>query len=131
MRACRLLLTLALALVVSGGHAGLLQITAWTGMLRSHLATEGVGAALSDTFDGKHPCALCCAAAALGEHQDPAAPAPSRADGAPQLPHALPMERLRIDAPTTVARTLPGRVPATLAEGMRFAPPVPPPRSMA
>jgi hypothetical protein len=131
VRAWRLLLTLALALVVSGGHAGLLQVTAWTAMLRSHLASEGVGAALSDTFDGKHPCALCCAAAALGEHQDPAAPAPSRADGAPQLPQALPMERLEIDAPTCVARTIPARLPAELAVGMRPAPPVPPPRSMA
>lgn len=51
---------LILALLVSvGGHWALLQTAAWTGMFVSHTQQGSLVEALSKTFDGEHPCALC------------------------------------------------------------------------
>ena len=48
------------ALVFSiGGHWAALQVVAWTGMTVSFSQQDTLGAALSKTFDGKHPCKLC------------------------------------------------------------------------
>ena len=44
---------------VVGGHWAVLQATAWVGMLVKYSEAEGVGAGISKTFDGKHPCNLC------------------------------------------------------------------------
>jgi hypothetical protein len=40
-----------------------LQGTAWTGMLVSRAISTSVSEALSSTFDGQHPCAMCSAIA--------------------------------------------------------------------
>jgi len=58
-----LLLILAL-LAATGGHWALLQSVAWTSMLAEHMQSESFSAAMEQTFDGKHPCPLCCAIAA-------------------------------------------------------------------
>jgi hypothetical protein len=42
-----------------GGHYLVLQATAWVGMVVNYSKAEGVGAGISKTFDGKHPCSLC------------------------------------------------------------------------
>ena len=50
----------ALALIqLMGGHYAVLQATAWVGMVVNYSKAEGVGAGISKTFDGKHPCSLC------------------------------------------------------------------------
>jgi len=50
----------ALALIqLMGGHYAVLQTTAWVGMVVNYSKAEGVGAGISKTFDGKHPCSLC------------------------------------------------------------------------
>ena len=41
-----------------------LQTVAWTTMLANNLRTEFVTKAVSNTFDGEHPCPLCKALAA-------------------------------------------------------------------
>jgi hypothetical protein len=47
-------------LVLSLGlHWALLQTVAWTGMLIRFSAQDSIKDAVSKTFDGKHPCALC------------------------------------------------------------------------
>ena len=53
-----LLLIVAL-LAATGGHWAALQSVAWTTMLAANLSTDSLSEAVSKTFDGKHPCALC------------------------------------------------------------------------
>lgn len=55
-----------LLLVASVLHAGgfdlmLLQCVAWTKMAVNYSQENGFKEGLSRTFDGEHPCALCCA----------------------------------------------------------------------
>ncbi len=45
---------------VLGGHWAVLQIGAWTGMAISYSQNDSLTNALAKTFDGKHPCKLCC-----------------------------------------------------------------------
>jgi hypothetical protein len=42
-----------------GLHWGLLQSVAWVGMVVNYSRSGTLGEALTRTFDGKHPCALC------------------------------------------------------------------------
>jgi hypothetical protein len=56
---------LVLALVaLLGAHWTLLQSVAWTTMLADNLCTQTVKEAVTETFDGNHPCDLCKAIAA-------------------------------------------------------------------
>ena len=51
---------LVCALIISiGGHWALLQSVAWMGMIASYSKHKTFEEAVSNTFDGKHPCALC------------------------------------------------------------------------
>lgn len=43
----------------TGGHWAVLQTVAWADMLATNLQSETVGAALTKTFDGQHPCKMC------------------------------------------------------------------------
>lgn len=58
------------ALVLTTGlQWAVLQTVAWAGMLTSNLRTHGVSEAMSDTFDGRHPCPICLAIAAAKRGQ--------------------------------------------------------------
>jgi hypothetical protein len=49
-----------LALVFSTGlHWAALQTVAWTTMFAANLTTSSFSEAVSDTFDGDHPCPMC------------------------------------------------------------------------
>ncbi len=50
---------LAALLSASGGHWVVLQSIAWGTMLVDYSRASGVAEAVSRTFDGQHPCALC------------------------------------------------------------------------
>ena len=50
--------------VMLGAHWSLLQTVAWTTMLADNLCTHSVKEAMTETFDGNHPCPLCKAIAA-------------------------------------------------------------------
>ena len=53
-------LALVLALTCSLGlHWAVFQSVAWVGMVVSYSQDLPLAAALSQTFDGKHPCSLC------------------------------------------------------------------------
>jgi hypothetical protein len=53
------------ALVFStGAHWAALQTVAWTTMLVNNLSRQSFTEAVSQTFDGEHPCPLCKAIAA-------------------------------------------------------------------
>jgi hypothetical protein len=47
-----------------GAHWALLQTVAWTTMLADNLCAHSVKEAMTETFDGNHPCPLCKAIAA-------------------------------------------------------------------
>jgi hypothetical protein len=52
---------LAVALLAAtGGHWAFLQSVAWTTMLSENLQTYGFTEAVQRTFNGQHPCRLCC-----------------------------------------------------------------------
>jgi hypothetical protein len=57
-RVPKLLVVLALASSI-GLHWAFLQVVAWTGMMISYSQDRPVTEAVSDTFDGQHPCKLC------------------------------------------------------------------------
>jgi len=42
-----------------GWHWALLQTVAWTGMIISYSRDASLSEAVSKTFDGEHPCAMC------------------------------------------------------------------------
>lgn len=42
-----------------GGHWAILQSIAWTTMLANNLQRTSLVEAVSDTFDGEHPCPMC------------------------------------------------------------------------
>ncbi len=50
---------IAALVIMTGGHWMALQTLAWTTMLVKNLQTQSVSQAVSQTFDGEHPCCLC------------------------------------------------------------------------
>jgi len=62
-RCGKFLVVIALALSM-GAHWAALQTVAWTTMLAAHLSCDSFTQAVSQTFDGEHPCPLCKAIAA-------------------------------------------------------------------
>lgn len=59
----RLTSCLAIACLLSSTHLDLavLQTVAWTGMLVNYSQDRSLSEAANMTFDGEHPCGLCCA----------------------------------------------------------------------
>jgi len=58
----RQVVSLLIALAVctaSGTHWLVLQSVAWAGMIVSYAQDRPLDEAISDTFDGEHPCSLC------------------------------------------------------------------------
>jgi hypothetical protein len=47
--------------LLAGGHWAILQTGAWMGMIVAYTKDGNVSTAISRTFDGKHPCAVCSA----------------------------------------------------------------------
>jgi hypothetical protein len=58
----------ALCLAI-GLHWIAFQSVAWTAMLLDHSKQQPLGVAISQTFDGNHPCSLCHAVSA-GKHSE-------------------------------------------------------------
>jgi hypothetical protein len=116
---------LVLTLMVSiGGHWALLQSVAWTTMFAANLsANDSLTEAVSKTFDGEHPCPLCCAIKAgkkTEKKSEAAAPELKKFEYVNESP------RFVFAAPT--AFTLLGS-PAEFPASFSFTPPVPPPRT--
>lgn len=76
----QILLAFLGCLHLCGGPLGLMQGIAWVGMSISYVSTDGVTEGLKKTFDGEHPCALCCAISEAKrdqQKQEPKNPAPN------------------------------------------------------
>ena len=56
---CRKILVVLALVLTTGAHWAALQTVAWTTMLAANISQESFTAAVCQTFDGEHPCALC------------------------------------------------------------------------
>lgn len=128
-RLASLLLATAALLTAVGGPLDALQWVAWSGMLWQRSADQGVSAAVASTFDGEHPCPLCCAVREAREHQPDEPQAPASRNPLPSLPLALwrdPAPRWWLNLARPATPTFPA--PALDRGALPAAPPVPPPR---
>lgn len=112
-----------LLLIVSvGGHWAFLQSVAWATMLARFSQSMSLTQAAEYTFDGQHPCALCCAVkeGQKSERRESRVKPPEK----PTL--ALRPEPVVLPAPPSAAPgfTVPFPLVSFLAE-----PPHPPPRA--
>lgn len=57
-------------LQICGGPLGFMQGVAWVGMTISYSSDGGFVEGVKKTFDGDHPCRLCCAIQKEMEHQE-------------------------------------------------------------
>jgi hypothetical protein len=63
MRRCSVVLVLVAFLFSSGGQWTVLQCLAWANMIREYSQVVPLGQAVTMTFSGKYPCAMCKAIA--------------------------------------------------------------------
>src|SRR5258708_7996348 len=69
--------------LLAGGHWAILQTCAWLGMIVAYSRDGDGSTAISKTFDGKHPCRLCCAghdSPKQEEQKDPGLPLQLKTD---------------------------------------------------
>ena len=105
-------------------HLPLLQVVAWSGMIAKYAHGGSFATALRETFDGDHPCRLCCAIKA-------ARSAPrTMISTAPLLRNdvTLPESQPPVLKSASAHVTLPTN--STSTEPDLFPPPVPPPRAI-
>jgi hypothetical protein len=111
-------------LAATGAHWGALQSVAWTTMLAENLRSDPLSQALTNTFDGKHPCPLCKMVAAGKD-------AEKKSDFTPQL------KKLEFPpSPESLVLIAPARFHFLLqadsfAESRTSPPLTPPPRSLS
>ena len=109
--------------LTTGLHWTALQTIAWATMLAANLSTCSVSEAVSDTFDGRHPCPLCKAIAAgkKSERKSEAVAPISKLEFPPLA------EKFVLIAPKLIASFSQTNLSADL---YFLKPPVPPPRSI-
>lgn len=59
LRVAMKFVTVLMLVLALGWHWALLQTVAWTTMLAAYSRQASLSQAVSDTFDGEHPCPLC------------------------------------------------------------------------
>jgi hypothetical protein len=106
----------------TGAHWALLQSVAWTTMLADNLRTQSMTEAVSQTFDGDHPCSLCKAIVAgkKSEHKSEAT-SPLQKLEFPPLAEKIVLIAPKNFHPFTLANTF--------AESLPQKPLLPPPRN--
>ena len=112
-----------LALVLSlGAHWAVLQSTAWLSMIVRFAQDYPLGRAITMTFDGQHPCALCLFVAE-GMHEE----------SQPDQSERLPMQKIEcVPFPPDAALFPPGVIDLRefsrrIPSGRHETPPAPPP----
>ena len=114
---------LVLLLIVSvGGHWAIVQGVAWVTMFARFSQSMSLAQAVENTFDGKHPCALCCAVkeGKKAERKESQVKAPEK------MTFALSPEALRLPAPPRASTILAARF---VLHSFLDEPPHPPPRA--
>jgi len=120
---CGKVIVVAALIFATGLHWAGLQTVAWTAMLAINLRSHSVTEAVTQTFDGRHPCSLCKAIAA-GKKSE-------------KKPEAVSLH-LKLDFPPAAEKvtliapkwsSAPSRVDL-YADSFLQKPPLPPPRSL-
>lgn len=123
LRICRKGVAVGMLLLLTGGHWGLLQVAAWTRMAIVYSRSAPIQTALAQTFDGRHPCALCRMISASR----------SASRQAELRPAVTPRDTLFVESCTLRLPDPPGaQITWTAAASYPLRsdpPPVPPPRS--
>jgi hypothetical protein len=99
-----------------------LQLVAWATMLTNNLRTHSVTEAVSQTFDGQHPCCMCRAIAAAKKAQKKSEAVTSTL----KFEYLLPADKIIIICPKVFSDHLRSDISA---DSFFTRPPVPPPRS--
>jgi len=119
------LLVVTALLAGIGGHWAILQSVAWTTMLADNLQQGSITEAVSNTFDGDHPCAMC-------KHISEAKQSEKKSDAldlkVKKLEFATEQSGFVFAAPSTF-HLLP--LLHSNSDSQAEAPPVPPPRAFA
>jgi hypothetical protein len=126
-RSTHILTWLMLAMFV-GGHWGMLQVVAWTGMLIDYSRDATFAEAWDKTFSGEHPCAICktvdlCLADDLGDDERKA---PGKLIKTMKLDAVV--ATMVLVTPTLTTDMLPPTHRAAVSAGMVMEPPRRPPR---
>jgi len=120
LRLSKYLLIVALATSI-GLHWMILQTVAWTTMLAANLSCENFSTAVSNTFDGQHPCCLCKAIAAGKKSEKKS----DSALGKLKLEYPSLTKNFRLFGPNIFK---PFASENQVAESLCSKPPLPPPR---
>ena len=122
----RLIMTMMMAValfMVAGGHWAMLQSVAWAGMVKDFSRTGSLTEAVSKTFDGKHPCAMCKKIASAKAHEEKA-PASVKVDKKSEV--FVKASGAVLPEPASQSYEY-GSAPFVLMPELFFAPPVPVP----
>jgi hypothetical protein len=123
-KAASLFVTLALFLIV-GGPWAVLQTIAWAKMVVDYSRDNPVSEAISKTFDGEHPCAICKKISKVRgeERKSPALVFQIKKDGS-----FISLKSMSLTLPT-VTETMFYNVFSVAYPSARFEPPIPVPRA--
>lgn len=127
MRVAVKFIAVAWVVLSLGWHWAVLQTLAWSGMLLQYAQQDGLVAAISKTFDGRHPCRLCQAIEA-GRADERSQSAPPRQAAPDRLDLAVPWEVAEFHFGQRPEVCFQAPAPGSSRE---FAPPKPRPRFQA
>ncbi len=130
-RALQILLCLLTALHLCGGPLGVVQLVAWGQMIWDYSQNRGLAEAVMDTFDGEHPCAMCCKISKAEQNKQKQNPLPlEKTEKVSKWLGLLPTWGL--PAPAWTAAELPQGFasPTELASQWMLAPEALPPRGL-
>jgi hypothetical protein len=127
----RVLLMSFLALRLLGGDFAVLQVVAWTGMIVTRTAGQGVTAAVVSTFDGQHPCPLCTALDSARSQEQKDTPLPDGLVAKLKLKDVQRTEDVVISCPVAGVLQIAGSLACLVAmpHDRSDAPAVPPPET--
>lgn len=115
-----------LVILLGNAQWAALQGIAWTTMAINYSSKVGVTEGLRETFDGKHPCAMCCAikaAKAQETEKEHNLSAPTR-DSLQVMTVATECGRVTLNRPPLLGV---GSTDTATLRGRSDQPPVPPP----
>ena len=133
-RALHSLLCLVTLLHLCGGHLVVAQVIAWGKMLKDYSAEKGWFAGVKETFDGDHPCAMCCQVRQMQQQDER-----TNSDQAPMQKADKVCKWITLGVAVRIPATalcpgISGAMPHDVAEisaQWQQQPPVPPPRIVA
>ena len=111
------------------GQYGFMQAIAWGGMLIDYSSKKGLVDGVKDTFDGGHPCKLCCAIQKTKQQEPEQKKAPWQS-GLKEFGHQklIAADQLRLRLPSSFDYHPPAfAIANTLLENFTPTPETPPP----